>query len=168
VQAFVGLISWFYIQGIWMTYFVNLVNLVWVIWTCRTRLFFSFTSVSISLFIHDFTLLTPVWFRTHLAAGPAARDWWTRPYMFDVSGPLLCVCCSSHMNFMFITFASLTLGILSVTVHVFHVPKTHRWFPLYDFMRSARPGRCLIGFTGFIQCCNVVPFFVSKGNFKKN
>jgi hypothetical protein len=27
--------------------------------------------------------------------------------------------------------------------------------PLFDLMRSAGPGRCLIIFTGFIQCCDV-------------
>jgi hypothetical protein len=43
--------------------------------------------------------------------------------------------------------ASLILGSLSVTVHVFHVPKTHRGFPLLMLMRSASPGRCLVVFT---------------------
>jgi hypothetical protein len=37
---------------------------------------------------------------------------------------------------------------------LFHVPKTHRWFPLFNLMRSAGPGRCLIVFTGIIQCFN--------------
>ena len=34
--------------------------------------------------------------------------------------------------------------------------------PLFDLLRSVGPGRCLIDFAGFIQCCiatnNVVPF----------
>jgi len=70
-------------------------------------------------------------------------------------------------------FASLILGILSVTdvqQHEVHVPKTHRWWsPLFVLMRSLGPGRCLIVFYGFMQCCNVtnsvVPFFPFHGCF---
>ena len=69
-----------------------------------------------------------LWFRVHLAAGPAAKEWWTRPcLMFQTLS--LCMCCSSHMGLMYDhIFLPLIFGILSVTVHAFHVPKTYRWF----------------------------------------
>ena len=41
--------------------------------------------------------------------------------------------------------------------------------PLFNLLRLAGPDRCLIGITGFIQCCNVtnsiVPFFPFQGFF---
>jgi|AntDeeMinimDraft_5_1070356.scaffolds.fasta_scaffold140281_1 hypothetical protein len=50
-------------------------------------------------------------------------------------------------EFMYNVICLLILGILSVTVHVFYVPKTHRLTdisPSLIFMRLVGPGRCLI------------------------
>jgi len=49
--------------------------------------------------------------------------------MFNVPDPLVVhVLLLTHesMVYVYMIFASLILGILSVTVHYFHVPKTHR------------------------------------------
>ena len=73
-----------------------------------------------------------------------------------------------HVNlvaeFMYDIFASLILGILSVT-GVFMCPKHTEDDP----RAVSRPGRYLIVFTGFIKCCNVtnsvVPFSLFQGVF---
>jgi len=38
----------------------------------------------------------------------------------------------------------LILNLLSVTVHVFYVPKTHRWFPLYFIAVGRQILNCLL------------------------
>jgi len=63
----------------------------------------------------------------------------------------LCTCCSSHMGLCITIFASLILGILSVTVHVFYVPKTH--FPSLIYCgRLVRADAWLL--TDVVQCCH--------------
>jgi len=45
------------------------------------------------------------WFRVHLAAGSAAKEWWTKPrLMFQTLS--LCMCCSSQMSLCIMLFAS--------------------------------------------------------------
>ena len=53
---------------------------------------------------------------------------------------------------------------------VFYMPKTHRWFPLFNLMRSVGPGRCLIvsWFYLVLQChkqAALCLFSLSKGFF---
>jgi hypothetical protein len=68
-----------------------------------------------------------------------------------------------------ITIASLVLDILSATLLFFYVPKTHRWFPLFD-----KSGRLVLAdawlLTEFIQLFSaamsrVVPFFPFQNVF---
>ena len=69
----------------------------------------------------DFTVLARqgYWFRAHLAAGPAAREWWTRPVW--CSRPSHCACLLLTHDLLCIKilcikiFASRIFGIQSVT-----------------------------------------------------
>jgi hypothetical protein len=108
----------------------------------------------------NFTVLArQVLVRVQLAAGPQQKS--DEPVhvclMFQTLS--LCMCCSSHMSLCIMLFATLILGILSVTVQVFYVPNTHRWFPLVNSLRSVNPSRCLIVYWFYsVLHCSFFPF----------
>jgi len=82
--------------------------------------------------------------------------------------PLVCMCCSSHMSLYVIIFASLILGILSVTINVFITQNTQK-IPLLYFIAvgwSWQMLDCLlILFSAAMSQTALCLFPLSKGSF---
>ena len=122
-----------------------------------------FSPFFLDLYANDFTVLARQVLVQSSSSSKARRKRVMNQTMFDVPDPLV-------------------VHVLLLT-HEFNMIIPHSRYPqcdcpcflcaqntpLFDFMQSAGPGRCLIVFTGFIQCCNVtnsiVPFFPFQGFF---
>ena len=111
-------------------------------------------------FIHDYTVLPRQVLGQSSSSSRARSKRVKNQTMFDVPDPLVVhVLLLNTWVLSMMIFASLILGILSVTVHVLYVP-------LFDQMRSVGPGRCLIVYWYYsvLQCiwhkqrCAFFPF----------
>ena len=88
--------------------------------------------------------------------GPQQKS--DEPNHVQCSRPFCCTRAAPHTWVLsMLMFACIILGILSVTVHIFHVSETHRWFPLSIHcgqlvLADAVHNFCLIAF--LLRCVN--------------